>query len=197
MGRYGNYPTTVEDCLTFRLKSLTENNSTYLISYGTRKGVTSWSRNGEVYSTINIEVTHSEYQTYIIFDYKCSGEPKRYKVNLEFKVSNLGKGVIWFFVCPSTGKLCRKLYLNSGYFLHRTAFKNMMYSKQIESKKFRNLSKVFEAYFIRDEVYSELYKKYFKTHYNCKPTKRYLRLKNQIDIAESFPSNMEEWFCRI
>ena len=67
-----------------------------------------------------------------------------------------------------------------------------MYAKQIESKKFRNLSKVFGAYFIRDEVYSELYKKYFKTHYNGKPTKRYLKLKNQIDIAESFPPNMEE-----
>ena len=192
MGRYGNYPTTVEDCLTFRLKSLTENNSTYLTSYGTRKGVTSWSTNGNVHSTINIEVTHSEYDTYIIFDYRCNGEPKRYKVNLVSRVSNLGKGLIWFFVCPSTGKLCRKLYLNSGYFLHRTALKNLMYSKQIESKKFRNISKVFGAYFIRDEVYSELYKKYFKTHYNGKPTKRYLRLKNQIDIAESFPPNMEE-----
>lgn len=192
MGRYGNYPTTVENCLTFRLKSLTENNNTYLTSYGTQKGVTSCSRNGEVHSTINIEVSHSEYQTYIIFDYKCSGEQKRYKVNLECKVSNLGKGVIWFFVCPSTGKPCRKLYLNSGYFLHRTALKNLMYSKQIESKKFRNISKVFGTYFIRDEVYSELYKKYFKTHYNGKPTKRYLRLKNQIDIAESFPPNMEK-----
>ena len=192
MGRYGNYPTTVEDCLTFRLKSLTENNSTYLTSYGTRKGVTSWSTNGAVNSTINIEVTYTEYEAYIIFDYRCNGEPKRYKVNLVSRVSNLGKGLIWFFVCPSTGKLCRKLYLNSGYFLHRTALKNLMYSKQIESKKFRNISKVFGAYFIRDEVYSELYKKYFKTHYNGKPTKRYLRLKNQIDIAESFPPNMEE-----
>ena len=192
MGRYGNYPTTVEDCLTFRLKSLTENKNTYLTSYGTQRGVTSWSRNGEVHSTINIEVTYAEYEAYIIFDYRCSGEPKRYKVNLVSRVSNLGKGEIWFFVCPSTGKLCRKLYLNSGYFLHRTALKNLMYSKQIESKKFRNISKVFGAYFIRDEVYSELYKKYFKTHYNGKPTKRYLRLKNQIDIAESFPPNMEE-----
>jgi hypothetical protein len=192
MGRYGNYPTTVEDCLTFRLKSLTENNNTYLTSYGTQRGVTSWSTNGEVHSTINIEVTFTEYEAFIIFDYKSNGEPKRYKVNLECKVSNLGKGVIWFFVCPSTGKLCRKLYLNSGYFLHRTAFKSMMYSKQIESKKFRSLGKVFEACFITDDVYSELYKKYFKTHYKGKPTKRYLRLKNKIDLANSYPPNMEE-----
>ena len=186
MGRYGNYPTTVEDCLTFRLKSLTENNNTYFTSYGTRKGVTSWSRNGEVHSKIDIEVTYTEIETFIIFDYKCNGEPKRYKVHIISKASNLGKGNILFFVCPSTGKLCRKLYLHNGYFLHRTAFSNLMYSKQIESKKFRDLGKVFGACFIPDEVYSELYKKYFKSHYNGKPTKRYLKLKNKIDIANRF-----------
>ncbi len=192
MGRYGNYPTTVEDCLTFRLKSLTENNNTYLTSYGTQRGVTSWSINGEVHSRINIEVTYTENETYIIFDYKCNGESKRYKVNLECKVSNLGKGLIWFFICPSTGKFCRKLYLNSGYFLHRTAFNSLMYSKQIESKKNRNNSKVFGYCFNTDEVYNELYKKYFKSHYNGKLTKRYLRLKNKIDLANSYSSNMEE-----
>jgi len=192
MGRYGNYPTTVEDCLTFRLKSLTENNNTYLTSYGTQRGVTSWSTNGVVNSTINIEVTHTEYRSHIIFDYSCNGEPKKYKVNLVSKVSNLGKGVIWFFVCPSTGKLCRKLYLNSGYFLHRTAFSSLMYSKQIESKKYRDLDKVFGAYFVRDEVYKELYKKYFKTHYKGKPTKRYLKLKSKIDIANRFPPDTYE-----
>jgi hypothetical protein len=29
MGRYTTYPTIVEDCLTFRLKSLFENNNDY------------------------------------------------------------------------------------------------------------------------------------------------------------------------
>jgi hypothetical protein len=192
MGRYTTYPTIVEDCLTFRLKSLFENNNDYFSTYGTRKGLTSWSRNGEAHSSVSIEVTYAEYETYIVFDYKCNGEPKRYKVNLINKISNLGKGVIWFFVCPSTGKLCRKLYLNNGYFLHRTAFKSMMYSKQIESKNFRNIGKLFGAYFVRDEVYGELFKKYFKTHYNGKPTKRYLKLKTKIDISNSFPSDTYE-----
>ena len=104
MGRYANYPTTIEDCLTFRLKSLTENNNTYFTSFGTRKGVTSWSRNGEVHSKIDIEVTHTEYDSFIIFDYKCNGEPKRYKVNIISKVSNLGKGNVLFLVCPRDRK---------------------------------------------------------------------------------------------
>ena len=187
MPRYSNFPTTIEDCLTFRLKGLTENLNNYLTSYGTRKGVTSWSRNGEKFASINIEVTYNEYQSFIIFDYRNNGEPIRYKVNLISKVSNLGKGNVWFFVCPRTGKLCRKLYLVSDYFLHRTAFKSTMYAKQIESKKFRSLGKVFNACYLSDAVYEERYKKYFKTHYNGKPTKRYLKLENKIRIAESYP----------
>jgi hypothetical protein len=192
MGRYGNFITTVEDCLTFRLKSLTENKNTYLKYYGTQRGVTSWSVNGKVQSSINIEVTHSEFSTYIILDYKCNGEPKRYRVNLVSRLSNLGKGEVWFFVCPSTGRLCRKLYLNGGYFLHRTASSGLMYAKQIESKKFRSLTRIFDAFTVPDEVYDELYNKYFKTHYNGKPTKRYLRLQKRIDIANSYPPNMIE-----
>lgn len=192
MGRYGNYPRTVEDCLTFRLKSLTENGNAYLDSYGKTQGVTSWSRNGEVFAKIDILVTHTEDRTFIIFDYKVNGEPKKYRVNLISKISNLGRGKIWFFVCPHTGKLCRKLYLHDGYFLHRTAFKNLMYSKQIESKKNRELHKILDASFVPDYVYEERYKKYFKTHYDGIPTKRYLKIQRRIDIANRFPPDTLE-----
>lgn len=187
MPRPANYPKTVEDCLTFRLKSLTENNNTYFNSYGTRKGVTSWSIKGEVHSKINIEVTYTEYKSFIIFDYQCNGEPRQYKVEIICKPSNLGKGNIMFFVCPSTQKLCRKLYLHDGYFLHRTAFNNLMYQKQIESKKWRGLTQIFDKAFTPDRVYQERYKKYFKTHYKGKPTKRYLKLEQRIRIAENYP----------
>ncbi len=190
MGRYGNYPTTVEDILTFRLKSLNENNNSYLTSYGTRKAVTSWYQNGSVCSKISIEVTHSEYESFIILDYKCNDEPIRYRVGLISKTSNLGVGKVWFFVCPNTGKLCKKLYLHNSYFLHRTAFENLMYQKQIQSKKNRGLFKIFDKVNLSDNVYCERYKKYFKTHYKGKPTKRYLKLQNQIDIAESYPPDI-------
>lgn len=189
MGRYANYPTTIEDCLTFRLKSLTENNNCYLTSYGIRKGITSWSSNGQTHSKISILVNHSKYETYIIFDYSCNGQPKNYRVNLISKISNLGKGKIWFFICPITGELCRKLYLHDGCFLHRKAFRGLMYQKQLESKKNRELHKIFDAFIVGDEVYDELYSKYFKTHYKGKPTKRYLKLQNKIDASKSFSTD--------
>jgi hypothetical protein len=71
--------------------------------------------------------------------------------------------------------------------LHRTAFSGLMYQNQIESKRSRQLLKVFNKLELPDAVYQERYKKYFKTHYNGKPTKRFLKLENKIRVSESFP----------
>ncbi|WP_165425780.1 hypothetical protein [Flavobacterium sp. XN-5] len=185
MGRYANYPTTVEDCLTLSIKKLKEWN--YLNFLGTKSGTITWSRNGEKHSSISISVTNNSFEMYATLDYKCNGEPTKYKVEIIGKPSNLGKGEVFYFVCPITKKHCRKLYLHSGYFYHREAFKSLMYSKQIESKKNRDLFKIFEASQLSDEIYEERYKKYFKTHYKGKETKRFKRLNTKIQIAESFP----------
>lgn len=184
MPRVGNYPTTIEDVKTISLTKLKEWN--YLTT-GTRSGVISWSRGGIVHSTINIEVSINGFNSYVLLNYKCNDEVINLKVRLLSIPSNLGKGEIFYFVCPSTGKHCRKLYFNNSYFLHREAFNGLMYQNQIESKKSRQLHKIFDKAFLSDEVYEQRYKKYFKTHYNGKPTKRFLKLENKIQIAESYP----------
>lgn len=186
MGRYGNYPTTVEDCKTISISKLKEWN---YLDYGKKSGVISWSRNGENTGRINIEVYVTEFTKYILLSYNSNGTDINYRIDIESLNSNLGKGEILYFVCPQTKKYCRKLYLKGGYFLHRTAFKELYYSKQIESKKNRDLLRIFESAFLSDEVYEERYKKYFKTHYNGKPTKKYLRLQNKIDNANRFPED--------
>lgn len=188
MPRQANYNTTVDECLTVSITKLKEWN---YLKNGCKSGTISWSRNGDKHSSIGIEMVFSDYDKHIILDYKTNGEPKRYKVKIIEVASNLGKGCLYYFLCPITLKLCRKLYLNSGMFLHRTAF-NMMYQKQIESKKYRGMTKVFEKAILPDEVYEERYKKYFKTHYNGKPTKRYLKLENKIRIADSYPPDTLE-----
>jgi hypothetical protein len=192
MPRYANYNKTVEDCLIYRVKSLTENNNNYLKSYGIRTGTTSWTINGQPHAKIDFKVTHTENGTFITFDYRCNGEPIKYNVNLINRISNLGKGVMWFFVCPVSGKRCRKLYLYSKHFLHREAYKSLMYESQLKSQKTRNMFKVLDAVFIKDEVYEELYKKYFKTHYNGKETKRYKKLKNIIETSKRYPTGTLE-----
>ncbi len=190
MGRYANYPKTVEDCLTISISKLKEWG--YLHTLGKMSYTLSWSRNGQKHSSIGIEINNNSFDKSVVLDYKSNGEPKKYKVKIVSKPSNLGKGVIFYFVCPSTGKYCRKLYLHGGYFLHREAFNGLMYSKQLESKKNRDLCKLFDACCLSDDIYEERYKKHFKTHYNGKETKRFRRLNNKIKIADSFPSGTIE-----
>jgi uncharacterized protein (UPF0332 family) len=99
---------------------------------------------------------------------------------------------MWFFVCPVTGKCCRKLYLYGTHFLHREAYKGLMYESQIQSQRTRGMFKVFESVYVKDEVYDELYKKHFKTYYNGKETKRYKRIINKINIADRYPNGTLE-----
>jgi hypothetical protein len=157
----------------------------YLKPNQLKVGSVHWSRNGENIGSISIRVcTHSE-NLFLEFDYKCNQVPIKYKVQLVSAPSNLGKGVIWYFVCPRTGKRCRKLYLADTYFYHREAFKGCMYEKQTQSKKSRYLDKMLGAYFKTDQLYEQLYKKNFKKQYAGKPTKNYLKLTQQIQKAES------------
>ena len=176
------FPTLYNEALQISISKLKE--WEYLNPEQIKSGTITWSRNGNQTGSISIKVnTHSE-QPYIELDYKYRDEPRNYKVSLVSKPSNLGKGLIWYFLCPQTNKRCRILYSIGGYFLHREAFNGCMYESQTQSKKYRQLDKTFGAYFKSDNLYSELYKKNFKKTYAGKPTKRYLRIMKQIQQTE-------------
>ena len=179
------FPTLYDNALQIHIKKLKEWG--YLEPNRVKSGTINWSRNGNPNGSISIEVNTFAEQPYIELDYKYRDEPRKYKVYLIKKPSNLQKGEIWFFVCPHTKRLCRKLYSISGYFYHRKAFKGCMYETQTQSKKYRELDKNFGAYYKSDKLYSQLYKKNFKKSYARKPTKKYLRIMEQIQKAESIP----------
>jgi hypothetical protein len=67
-----------------------------------------------------------------------------------------------------------------------------MYEVQTYSKEFRELNKKFKTYFQKSENYEQLYKKHFKKQYAGKPTKKYLKLTQQIQRAESIPYHLIE-----
>lgn len=185
MPRPHTFPTLYNEALQISISKLKE--WEYLNPEQIKSGTITWSRNGNQTGSISIKVnTHSE-QPYIELDYKYRDEPRNYKVSLVSMPSNLGKGLIWYFLCPQTNKRCRKLYSIGGYFLHREAFNGCMYETQTQSKKYRQLDKTLGAYFKTDDLYSQLYQKHFKKTYAGKPTKRYLRIMEQIQKAESIP----------
>lgn len=176
------FPTLYNEALQISISKL--KGWEYLNPEQIKKGIVTWSSNGNQRGSISIKVDTKSEQTYIELDYKYRDEPRNYKVYLTSTPSNLDKGKIWYFLCPHTNKRCRKLYLIGGYFLHREAFKNCMYQSQIETKRYRQIDKTFGAYFKSEELYSELHKKHFKKTYAGMPTKRYLRIIKQIEQAE-------------
>ena len=177
------FPTLYNEVLQISISKLKE--WEYLNPEQIKSGTLTWSRNGNQTSSISIRVsTHSE-QPYIELDYKYRDKPRNYKIKLVSMPSNLGKGFIWYFLCPQTNKRCRKLYLIDGYFLHREAFSGCMYETQTQSKKHRQINKTLGTYFKTDDLYCQLYRKHFKKTYAEKPTKKYLRIMKQVNKAEN------------
>ena len=160
-----------------------------------RIGVITWSRNGVKTSSIGIQVIMNDHNCLLYLNYSCNNESYNYEVQLISTPSNIGNGKIWYFLCPFTGKKCRKLHLINGKFKHRSALPGGMYSTQTKSKKWRQIEKVYGCYFDSDKHYEEIYSKHFKKTYNGKPTKRYKKLLREIEQAENFSArDIEQLF---
>jgi hypothetical protein len=187
-------PTLFDEALQISISKLKE--WKYLNPEQVKNGTITWSRNGIKTGSISIKVNTQIEQPYIELDYKYNDEPRKYKVQLVSVPSNLGIGIIWYFLCPHTNKRCRKMYSIGGYFLHREAFNGCMYETQTKSKKYRQLDKIFGAYFKSDDLYNELNKKHFKKLYAGKPTKKFLRITGQIKMAENLPHHSIEWLLK-
>lgn len=117
---------------------------------------------------------------YVKLDYLYKGIKRNYQIKLISIPSNLGIGKVWYFLCPLTGKRCRKLYCVNGFFYHREAFTGCLYESQIYSKKYRRYDKYYGSYFKLDYLYQQLHKKYFKKYYRGKPTNRYSKIMNEM-----------------
>ena len=151
-----------------------------------KQGTITWSRNGVETSSIGIEIKMRETGSELRLIYNCQKVKHNYRIALEGLPSNIGDGKIWYFICPFTGKRCRKLHLINGIFKHRSALSGGMYSTQTKNKKWRQIEKVYGSYFDSDKHYTEIHSKYFKKTYNGKLTKRYKKLLQEIQKAERF-----------
>ena len=187
-GRYSRIPDLFNECHTIEIANLIEWG--YLIPGQTKNGTITWSRNGNKTGAINIWVNTLSENYHMTLSYNYRDKPVLYRVQLVSVPSNLGKGKVWYFLCPVTGKRCRKLYSIGEKFLHREAYQGCMYETQTYSQKNRYLVRQYDKYFCREKAHEQIYSKYFKTHYAGKPTKRYLKL--QRKIQESRGISIEE-----
>lgn len=114
---------------------------------------------------------------YLEISYIWKEERVESTIRLTSIPSNIGNGKIWLFICPETGKHCRKLYLIGKYFSHKTAYKKIYYESQTHSPIDRILYKFPKA----DKAKKLIESKYFRKNYKGKPTKRYLKCLKQIN----------------
>ena len=92
-----------------------------------------WTQGGREVSSIAISTdTRGEIPT-VRFVYNYNGSLVDYTAPLRFQPSNLNRGGFYMFVCPVTGRTCRKLYLVGGRFVSRFAFR-ALYDKQTQSR---------------------------------------------------------------
>jgi len=162
----------------------------YLEIGHSESGMIEWTKGGSSFSRISIESNiESEYYAYLDLKYSFNDKDFNERILLRSAPSNLGKGVVWYFICPFMRIKCRKLHFTGGYFMSRLALPNAMYDNQTKSHRDRTHYRQLHIALLAEELYPELRAKHFKRYYNGKPTKRYLKLTQKIVESErtAFP----------
>lgn len=168
MAKIATDPTLFDNVLRINISTLKKWG--FLVPGLNEECIINWGKRASCSFCINM---NSE-QPYIELEYKYNGTIRNCKIILIQVPSNLGIGVMWYFLCPRTSKRCRILYLVGGYFSHREAFTDCMYYCQTQSKKYRNCTGAFRELELDckiDQLYHQTFTKYLKKKYNGVPTK--------------------------
>jgi hypothetical protein len=133
---------------------------------------------------VNAEVVMEQQYPYIVLNYELYGKSISYEVALVSIPSNIGRGVIWYFLCPQTFARCRKLHFVNGRFYHRSAFPGYLYDLQTYGHKSRWGIHQVDLLHKSEAAVLTMNRKYFKPTYRGQYTKRYLKCAQQIKQAE-------------
>ena len=173
------YPPLFEDLANLNIKTLTDWGC--FAQHGQCRSTMKWTCRGQRYAEVGFIVYHSPDETYLSLQYNHGPHYRTYRIPIETRPSNLGKGVVRYFRCPETDLLCRKLYLYDGYFVHRKGIPGGCYDAQTHSETGR----LYTAFFKQDEVAEKLYKRNAKQTYRGKPTARAQRLLDKLERTDN------------
>lgn len=176
MSKHRTWPTLFDECKRIELSYLWKRYAMWIPQH--RNISLAWTCCGRPAGNIDLIIDTRE--MYIELDYKYGDEPRCYRVQLVSVPSNLGKGRIWYFLCPQTNKRCRILYGVDGWFLHRSAFRGCCYDRQTLSKQYLLLD---YSIFPRQIEINEQLSKCRKT-YRGKPTRRYRNLIRRLEKCD-------------
>ena len=185
MPRHPKFDPSIDECLAIKTSTLKDWG--HLVpDLEVYNRSLSWRSNGVQVGSISYSILSAgKGQKQMVLNYKFKGQPVNYVVDVVSLTTNLGNGKRWYFICPETGKRCMDLISppRSKYFLHRSAYPQLMYESQKRSKEYRKFDKEFSPIFELERLEQELYSKYRKKHYRGQSTplvRRIEALKNEI-----------------
>ncbi|GAA3512396.1 hypothetical protein GCM10022393_27690 [Aquimarina addita] len=153
-------------------------------------GSTGWTSNKSKDLDITITTIMKKGNEVVILNYyDFNSEPVEQVIYLQSEPSNLGKGLVWFFICPFSGKRCRNLIFVYNRFMHRSNIPKAMYTVQSESKYWRKLFQLQPNIPKTQKILNEPNRKYYKKYYCGKITKRY---KKYLVIIQKWNTNRDE-----
>ncbi len=134
---------------------------------------------GNFGAQVSIAVYTNHAQPFITITGMFNGQNRSVNINLISRPFNLNKGVLWHFICPSTGIHCRKLFYYEGSFLHRKAIPGT-YSKNNYTVATRNAVTNYNNILVLASLAKKATAPYFRPVYAGKPTKTYKKIVNKI-----------------
>ncbi|MBK9108873.1 MAG: hypothetical protein IPM92_11035 [Saprospiraceae bacterium] len=182
MSRFSTFPFILEHAISISISDLKKWN--YLRKGAINSGVLNWMQGGSERGRVSIKVDMDAKICHIILDYTYNETGFTERILLKGVESNLGAGNIWYFVCPRTQKLCRKLYFKRGYFISRFAILDHYYKNQTKSHRDRKFDKHLQIALQAENLVTDLEAKHFKRYYAGVPTKRYLKIIQKVRESE-------------
>jgi hypothetical protein len=128
---------------------------------------------------ITLKAYCNDFEKYLLLEYTHTDLYQNktelsYKIRLVALPSNLGKGEVLYMVCPTSGRLCRKLFMAYGspYFKSIKAYNTRIYYTCQQSSRFsRNNDKYWHLF-----NYLENHRQRNQSHYRGIETKRNIRM---------------------
>lgn len=135
---------------------------------------------------IQATVTIDDGNDHLLPQYEVNGHEVNDRIDLNCIKSSLGKGYLYYFLCPVTAKPVRKIYLHDGHFISRHAIDNYHYRSQTESKRKREAlwwdRKAMKSW----NIILSSHKPYFKATYGGRLTLSAKKVKAAISVYKRY-----------
>jgi len=143
-----------------------------------------WSVEEEETGSIGYRMIKNLESPLLLLDYTVSGKDAAQVVDLVAVPSNLQRGQYWIFLCPVSGRRCKKLHLIRGQFQHRTAVPSVFYRQQARARFW--LSYYLDTCEVMEELLKAAEAPYFREYYRGKLTRRASRMLRKFEKLKPF-----------